>query len=141
MPPFFAYRLDAQIKHFKGNWTKLETTYDFKFDLYIQFTSGNQVKGVFHWEVMNYDENLEWSKEYYREKIGDAAKEYVRGTYNPKTKQYILKGYKKDDPNLIIGLDLYRLKENENGDIDGDSKTNNTWKGRVNGKRIRVDQA
>ena len=137
---FFQNHITAQAKHFKGNWTKLETTYDFKFDLYLKFTGGNQVKGVFNWELVNYDENLSDSKKYYEEKIGAQAKEYVRGTYNSKTKQYILKGYKKDDPHLIIGLDLYRLKEDESGHIGGDTKANHSWQGRINGKEIRMDQ-
>ena len=92
------------------------------------------MKGVFHWELVNYDENFPASKAYYKEKIGLQAKEYVRGTYNASTKEYILKGYKKDDPHLIIGLDLYRIKEDENGHIGGDTKTEGTWKGRINGQ-------
>ncbi|MEZ4957289.1 MAG: hypothetical protein R2825_27270 [Saprospiraceae bacterium] len=130
----------AQTKHFQGNWTKLETTYDFKFDLFLEFTGGNQVKGVFHWELVNYDENFQFSKDYYENKIGLQAKEYVRGTYDPATKQYILKGYKKDDPHSIIGLDLYRIKESDKGDIGGDTKANNSWQGRINGQAVLINQ-
>ncbi len=133
--------LSAQIKHFKGNWTKVGTTYDFAFDLYIKHLGGNQVEGVFSWEFVNYDENQPFSKDYYEEKIGQQAKEFVRGTYDQKTKQYYLKGYKKEDPNLIISLDHYRLKEDADGNIGGDTKALGTWLGRINGKVIRTDQA
>ena len=136
----FSNHINAQIKHFTGSWTKDGTTYDFKFDLYLHHTGGNQVKGVFNWEFAHYDENMEFSKEYYEKKIGTQAKEYVRGTYNSKTRQYILKGYKKDDPGVIISLDTYRLKEDENGNIGGDTKAHGAWNGRINGKAIRTDQ-
>lgn len=137
---FFANPLTAQIKRFTGNWTKIGTTYDFEFDLFIQHTGGNQVKGVFQWRAVYYDENDPLSIEYYGEKIGKEAKEYVRGTYDSNTGQYILKGFKKDDPNRIIGLDLYRLEVDENGHIGGDTRALNTWKGRINGKAVRTDQ-
>ncbi len=135
----FSNSLTAQIKHFKGNWTKLETTYDFAFDLYIKHVDGNQVEGVFSWEFVNYDEKNTISKNYYEEKIGAQAKEYVKGTYDPKTKQYYLRGYKKEDPNRIISLDHYRIKEDKSGNIGGDSKTMGTWEGRINGQVIRTD--
>ena len=132
--------LTAQIKRFTGNWTKIGTTYDFQFDLFIQHTGGNQVKAVFKWQAIAYDVNDPFSIEYYGEKIGLEAKEYVRGTYDKNTQQYILKGYKKDDPHRIIGLDLYRLNVDKNGDIGGDTRAHHTWKGRINGKAVRTDQ-
>ena len=131
----------AQTKYFQGNWTKLGTTYDFQFELTLHVARNNQVKGVFHWTFVQYDENFSPSKDYYESKLGLTAKEYVRGTYDPKTKQYILKGYKKDDPHQIIGLDLYRIKEDGTGNnIGGDTRAHHTWQGRINGKRIQVDQ-
>jgi len=60
---------------------------------------------------------------------------------NPATKEYFLKGYKKEDPNMIISTDHYRLKLDENGDIGGDSKAHNTWKGRINGNAVKNDLA
>ena len=133
--------LAAQIKHFTGHWTKIGTTYDFGFDLYIKHTGGNTVEGVFTWEFISYDKNILGSKSYYEEKIGLKAKEFVRGTYDPATKEYYLQGYKKEDPHRIIALDHYKLKEDKNGDIGGDTKAHGTWKGRINGKAVRTDSA
>ena len=42
---------------------------------------------------------------------------------------------------MIISTDHYRLKLDENGDIGGDSKAHNTWKGRINGNAVKNDLA
>ena len=137
----FSTSISAQIKHFKGNWTKLGTTYDFSFDLYLRHTEGNQVEGVFNWKFVHYNENEPNSRSYYEEKRDLTAKEFVRGTYNPQTKELHLRGYKKEDPHLIIGIDEYRLKVDDNGDIGGKTKAHGSWKGRVNGRAVRGDSA
>jgi hypothetical protein len=133
--------LIAQEKHFQGAWTMIGTTYVFEFDLYLKHDANNNVVGHFDWKVAKFDEHSPSSKDYYQPKIGKTAKEFVRGTFNPATKEYVLKGYKKDDPHMIISTDHYRLKLDENGDIGGDSKAHNTWKGRINGKEVKSDLA
>jgi len=133
--------LIAQEKHFEGTWTMIGTTYVFEFDLYLKHDAKNNVAGHFDWKVVNYDKHSPASKDYYQPKLGTAAKEFVRGSFNPTTKEYYLKGYKKEDPNLIISTDIYRLKVDENGDIGGDSKAHNTWKGRINGNAVQNDLA
>ena len=138
---FLSGQASAQIKQFKGNWVKLGTTYDFAFDLYIRNTGGNTVEGVFNWQAVNFDEYDDDSQSYYEEKLGLWAKEFVRGTYDPKTRTYQLEGYKKEDAHLIIGLDYYEIKVDENGDINGKTRSFGTWKGRIHGKAIRGDSA
>ena len=133
-----SHALSSQTQHFQGTWTKLGTTYVFEFDLVLKH-AGNQVEGYFNWKITRLDENELLSKTYYKDKIGLTAKEYVKGTYNPATKEYLLKGYKKDDPNAIIGLDTYRLKVDENGDLGGDTNANGSWKGRINGEEVKGD--
>ena len=124
----------GQTKHFDGTWTKISTTYAFDFDLILKEKVSNQVEGYFIWKVVNYDEYNIQSKEYYENKIGLTGKEYVIGTYNPFEDEYLLKGYKKEDPNAIIGTDIYRLKVDENGNIGGTTNANGTWLGRINAK-------
>lgn len=138
---FNANDLFAQNQHFQGAWTMIGTTYVFEFDLYLKDGDWNNVTGYFDWKVANYDENSPASRDYYQSKLGTTAKEFVRGTYNPETREYILKGYKKEDPNEIISTDLYRLQLDENGDIGGDSKAHNTWKGRINGNALKKNTA
>ena len=138
---FSLVQLIAQEKHYQGTWTMIETTYVFKFDLYLKHDTKSNVVGHFDWKVTNYDKHSPSSKDYYEPKLGSTAKEFVRGTFDPATKEYYLQGYKKEDPHRIISTDHYRLKVDGNGDIGGDSKAHNTWKGRINGKTIRNDLA
>lgn len=126
----------SQTKHFQGTWTKLETTYVFEFDLYINHKDGNQVEGYFDWKVTSPDENNIFSTAHYNKRLGTTAREYFKGVFMPKSKNYMLFGYKKNDPNLIIDPDDYRLKIDENGDISGRTKAHGTWKGRINGKLV-----
>ncbi|HFA49304.1 MAG TPA: hypothetical protein ENJ95_09830 [Bacteroidetes bacterium] len=134
-------QISAQIKHFKGDWTKDGTTYLFDFDLYIKHIDGDAVEGVFNWTYKQYDENDPWSKDYYEEKKDATAKEYVRGKYDAKTKTYYLHGYKKDDPQQIIAPDDYILILDKNDNIGGDTKAQGSWEGRINGKVVRDDAA
>lgn len=133
--------LTAQVRHFQGTWTLIGTTYVFEFDLILEHENEHEVKGYFNWKVVRYDENDLFSREYYQPKLGYTAKEFVRGQYDPKTRQYFLKGYQKDDPHQIISTDTYRLQLDENGDIGGDTNAHNTWKGRINGKAVSLDDA
>ena len=128
--------ISAQTKHFTGNWTKIGTTYDFSFTLHLKHLHGNKVKGYFKWELVSYDENYPLSVNHYKNRIGKKAKEFVSGTYDKSTKTYHLKGYKKEDPDLIIGKDYYKIQVDENGDIGGDTRTSGTWQGRINGKYV-----
>ena len=129
----------GQSHHYTGSWTKENTTYQFDFVLQLQFIEGYQVEGHFDWTLIKLDENNLLSKNYYRNKIGMKAKEFVRGNFNPNKQEYILKGYKKDDPNLIIGLDTYHIKVDKNGRIGGTTNANGSWLGRINGVAIEMD--
>ena len=127
----------SQTKQFNGSWTKINTTYEFEFDLILNVKNSNQVEGYFVWKVVNYDNNNNSSKQYYEKKIGMTAKEYVSGTYDKLKGEYTLKGYKKEDSNKIIGMDTYNLKVDEYGDIGGTTNANGSWLGRINGKHIK----
>ena len=126
--------LSAQTHKFTGTWTKVLTTYEFDFELYLTVDAKNEVKGFFVWKVINYDKYNKSSIEYYADKLGLTAKEYVRGTYNPIRRELIMQGYKKDDPHSIIGIDTYKLEIDESGNIGGTTKANGTWMGIINGQ-------
>ncbi len=130
--------LSAQTYQFQGSWIKLNTTYVFEFDLILNHSKSNNVEGHFIWQVVRYDEGSFLSKSHYADKIGLTAKEFVKGRYNPSKKVYFLDGYRKEDPNNIIGLDTYRIKVDKNGDIGGNTKANNSWKGIINGKNVSM---
>ena len=121
-----ATTLFGQKKIFTGVWTKINTTYSFEFDLFLKIKEGNKVEGYFLWKVVQYDKNNKFSENHYQNRIGKTAKEYVKGTYNPSAGKYHLKGYKKDDPHSIIGIDTYEITEDKKGRIGGTSNTNGT---------------
>jgi hypothetical protein len=130
----FWQNADCQTHLFHGTWTRLGTVYVFEFDLQLEHGASNTVEGHFNWKFVQYDEDDAFSVSYYQDKIGLTAKEYVRGTWNPADRTYHLKGYKKDDPNAIISLDEYLLKVDGNGDLGGDTRSHDSWLGRINAK-------
>ena len=131
--------LFSQTNHFNGTWTKIDTTYEFDFELVLNEKGSNRVEGYFTWKVVRYDENSTFSKQYYEKKMGRTGKEYVKGTYNHAEGVYKLKGYKKHDPHAIIGLDTYNLKLDDNGEIGGTTNANGTWLGRIWGSKVKID--
>ena len=50
---------------------------------------------------------------------GSTAVENIRGSYDSKTRILSFKGFAKDDPKSVIGLDNYRLLFAENGKVIG----------------------
>ena len=56
--------------------------------------------------------------------------EFVRGSYDPASRVLRLAGYRKDDPNSVIGLDRYHLVVADSGAIIGGiTESNGTWQG------------
>jgi len=131
----FCLNLNAQTHLFHGSWTRVGTSYLFEFDLHLEHT-GNNVEGYFIWKFVQYDETDGFGADYYKDKIGLTAREYVHGTWNPADHSYHLKGYKKDDPNMIIALDEYLLRMDDNGDLGGDTCSHGTWLGRINANSL-----
>lgn len=125
----------AQTEHFVGQWTKEGTTYVFDFVLTINHLDGGAVNGQFNWTVARPDELAPESIMWYESKIGHTAIEYVRGSYDNSSGELLLQGYKKEDPNLIISLDHYRLKIIGEHTLQGNSKAHGTWQGVIDGKR------
>lgn len=128
----------AQTHLFQGSWTRLGTSYRFDFELHLEHGAGNSVKGYFNWKFVQYDENDSFSVSYYRDKIGATAREYVSGTWNPADRTYRLKGYKTEDPHAIIAMDEYLLKVDGNGDLGGDTRSHDSWLGRINAKALSL---
>ncbi|MFT5383429.1 MAG: hypothetical protein ACI81W_000827 [Saprospiraceae bacterium] len=136
---FFSNSLFSQLKKFEGTWIKLNTTYVFDFDLVLNHAENNTVQGYFIWKVIKYDEGNFRSINHYKDKLGATGKEFVKGSYNPYIREYLIKGYKKEDPNNIIGLDTYHIKVDQNNDIGGTTNANGSHLGRINGKEVSVE--
>ena len=64
-------------------------------------------------------------------KVGMTGTELVKGERKGEG-LLVLKGYQKDDPNSIIGLDQYRLAISDNGMVIGGITNNNgSWTGQL----------
>ena len=97
------------------------------------------IEGYFEWTVIQYDINNPASKQHYEDRLNKTAKEYVKGKFIPSRNEYILKGYKKDDPHNIIALVIYHLKIDEYGNLGGNTNSNGSWLGRINGKPVKME--
>lgn len=63
-------------------------------------------------------------------KLGMTGTEFVRGSFDAKNRLVSFDGYRKDDPNQILGLDKYRLILAENGIVLGGITWNHgAWTG------------
>jgi len=125
----------VQAQHVGGLWQGEWTSPDgFRFDFVMhidEFPDGN-IEGYLNWKVVAAPESS-W---YYQDKIGLEATEFIKGNL---TDRYGLsfEGYKKDDPNLVIDLDKYRLKFDESfNTFTGTTGHHGTWLANIHGTRI-----
>ncbi|MCB0100558.1 MAG: hypothetical protein H6635_17200 [Anaerolineales bacterium] len=69
-------------------------------------------------------------------KTGLSGVEYVRGTFNPDTFEVDFTGYKREDPNKVIGTDHYKLTLSADGtQLNGRTENYGDWKGLIAGVR------
>lgn len=70
-------------------------------------------------------------------KLGLSATEYVRGSYDPRARILRLEGYRKDDPNQVIGLDKYHLVLADSSQVlGGITWDHGTWQGLISLSRV-----
>jgi hypothetical protein len=73
----------------------------------------------------------------YAGKIGKKGVEYVWGTYDPQSRNLDMEGYRRDDPDQILGLDKYRLTLTENyKEMKGATWHHGTWNAAFNLKAV-----
>lgn len=86
----------------KGTWVSSKG-YLYSASVRLRVAADFSVEGEISWV-------LERSpREEDKAKLGFGGTEYVRGTYDPRARVLRLEGYRKDDPNIILGLDKYHL--------------------------------
>jgi len=108
-----------------GHWTKKNTTWDFQYNASITIDSGNKVSGFIVWRIVKTDNS---AIAYYRGKLNMVAVENISGSYDPAQYHLQFEGTSKNDPNGIIGLDVYDLYL-KNNNISGKTKAGGTWEG------------
>jgi hypothetical protein len=76
----------------------------FQYEFSLESLPKGAVEGRIEWTAPRVERN------FYRDKIGTTATEFVRGMYNEASGELSLCGYDKDDPLETIRLDNYRLE-------------------------------
>ena len=112
-----------------GHWTKKNTTWDFQYNASITIDSGNNVSGFIVWRIVKTDNS---AVAYYRGKLNMVAIENISGSYDVAQNHLQFEGTSKNDPNVIIGLDVYDLYI-KNGQITGKTKAGGEWEGIMTG--------
>lgn len=106
-----------------GDWAGDQFRYDAAMALNVDDT-GN-VGGSIRW-VLRFSPKADLAA-----KLGHNGVEYVRGKYHAETGTLILEGYRKDDPDGILGLDKYRLVVAPGGQaMGGITEDHGPWSGR-----------
>ena len=114
----------------KGEWSNHEGFY-FTFILDLAESDAGDITGEFIWKLIKSPRKDE------QPKLGLTAKEYITAKYDKDKRKLQIKGFKKEDPHLIIAIDNYDLSLTENGQIlEGKTENHGTWKGVFYGQRF-----
>ncbi len=114
----------------KGNWVSPKG-FLYTANARLRVAQNFSVEGEISWV-------LERSpREEDKPKLGLGATEYVRGSYDPRARILRLEGYRKDDPNQVIGLDKYHLVlADSNQVLGGITWDHGTWQGLISLVRV-----
>jgi len=86
-------------KEWSGVWSEPDSRYDAR--LTLRSSVDGAVDGRIQWTLRSA------KRDDYQPKIGQSGVEFVRGSFDPKKRELVLEGYRRDDPNRILGLDRY----------------------------------
>lgn len=107
----------------RGVW--LSDTFTYEAEMTLAAEPGGKVEGAIRWTLRKSPRANEQAK------VGRTGVEHVRGEYHPAQGLLVVEGYRKDDPDGILGLDRYRLAVGENSrTMAGVTRDHGTWKGR-----------
>jgi hypothetical protein len=93
-------------------------------ELHLKVSVDGTITGKIDWTLQKSPREAEQSK------LGLTGVEYVSGKYDAASRVLSFDGYSKDDPNIILGLDRYKLLLAENNSVIGGITYNNgSWLG------------
>jgi len=112
----------------QGTWLSLSSKssgYVYSADLQVKVQVDGAVEGKINWTVKKAPLGSSLAP-----KVGRSAVEFVKGKFDPASRTLSLAGYKKDDPQGLIGLDRYRLILADNDIVlGGITSSQDTWQG------------
>ena len=99
---------------------------EFQAELNFTMDLQGRVQGQFSWMLVQSPRQEDQAK------IGMRGVEHVEGSFDIQTGSLTLRGTRTDDPNHVIGPDVYRLVVSPNGQyIVGMSENGGNWQGRL----------
>jgi hypothetical protein len=112
-----------------GFWTSPEG-YLYEAVMNLRPGDGGAVEGEINWTLRKSPRPAEQAK------LGMTGVEFVRGTYYGATGTLKVDGYRKTDPNTILGLDKYRLVVSDDSrTLGGITWSADRWSGQILLKR------
>lgn len=111
-----------------GTWTN-PRGYIYVAELRVDPGPHDSLEARFHWTLLRSPRQ--------DEQVGRSATEFARGRYDAGSQLLLLVGYRKDDPDSVIGIDSYRLLIGNRGDVLlGITDNHGTWEGRFSARRV-----
>ena len=115
-------------KKWTGTWVA-SGGYVYDAEIHASLNPAGTVEGRIHWTL----KQAPPERTDYAGKIGKTGVEYVWGTYDPQSRNLDMEGYRRDDPDQILGLDKYRLTLTENyKEMKGATWHHGTWNAAFN---------
>lgn len=113
----------ALAQRWTGTWQS-PGGFVYDADLRLQLNPNGSVEGRLDWLL----QKAPAERKEYIGKAGARGTEFIWGTFDPQTRTLDMAGYRRDDPQVILGLDKYRLTLSEKGDeIKGATWNHGTW--------------
>ena len=117
----------ALAKVWTGTWEGSDGAV-FDADMTLTLDPSGRMDGRFDWTLKKAADGFQ---DYYASKIGAHGIEYFWGVYDPSTRGLKLEGYRRDDPQQILGTDHYRLALSEDrASLSGATRGHGDWKSR-----------
>jgi hypothetical protein len=109
-----------------GDWTSPSGAY-LTIKVNLDDDGAGNVQGQIEWTLRRTTRPEKMNK------IGMTAIEYVRGKYDPSTRNLTMSGYRKDDPNnVLVMVDDYRLGLTaDNRGLNGAARNGGKWDGKI----------
>jgi hypothetical protein len=118
----------AQPASLAGAWNGVWEADNFRYEAVMTLNAdgAGNLDGSINWTLRVSPRANEQAK------IGMKGVEYVRGKYYSDSATIVLEGYRKDDPNGIVGLDKYRLVLSPTAQtIGGLTEHHGSWTGKL----------
>ena len=116
--------LDALSDTWTGRWRGSDHVYDARMRLSV--SDSGRIDGTITWTLVESPLSEDAGR------IGLTGVEYVRGAYDPGSGMLEFQGHRLDDPDLILGLDSYRLQVSTSLTVmEGATANGGSWQGEL----------